>query len=450
MRIVEELGDPSGLPGRAESKARTGVDRLLRHSARGSWRRGCPDAPPGSVRPGWLWPRTRSRIKGARLQRLDGRDPEGSTGGSDAAAVAVNARGGREPDGGRRLPSRGADRVRRRRRRRILAGVIATVVVAAGIALVVVTRGPRPGSGPARVSAAVSGRPGVYVVGSVTLPLVDAARDADVDGHLEPRSLPTVVRYPTVKADAAGVADGPFPLVVFAPGFLQCAEQYDPLLQYWASAGYVVAAVDFPLTNCNVAAQADENDVVNQPADVAYVIDQVLADSAKRQGPLAGLVDPSRVGVAGHSDGGDTVAALAADSCCTDKRLRAVIVLAGGELSSLGGSYFTGPTPPMLFVQGTADPVNPPSASLDLYSSDTTGVRYYLQLEGAGHYTPYEGVAPPEPTVARVTLDFWNRYLAESPGAKAALRHDHDISGASLVSGGESPAPTSAASTAAS
>ena len=37
--------------------------------------------------------------------------------------------------------------------------------------------------------------------------------------------------------------------------------------------------------------------------------------------------------------------------------------------------------------------------------------RYYLDLPGAEHFAPYEGNDTPEPTVARVTLDFLDFYL---------------------------------------
>ena len=64
--------------------------------------------------------------------------------------------------------------------------------------------------------------------------------------RLAQRRLVTLIRYPLARPSAAGhPARGPFPLLVFAPGFMQCAAPYAPLLRAWASAGYVVAAVNF-------------------------------------------------------------------------------------------------------------------------------------------------------------------------------------------------------------
>jgi predicted dienelactone hydrolase len=230
-----------------------------------------------------------------------------------------------------------------------------------------------------------------------------------------------------------------FPLIVFAPGYTQCSNSYGALLRQWASAGYVVAAVNFPRTNCHVASP-DESDLVNQPADLAYVIRQLSQLSGRASGTLAGLINTSRVAIAGHSDGGDTVAAMAAMSCCRYPRLRAAIVLAGAEWPAFAGTWFRAPTAPMLFVQGTADTINPPAASMQMYEADRTGSRYYLQLAGADHLRPYEGVNPPEPIVARVTIGFLDHYLAGDGVPISAIRRAGEVAGVSLlVSGGRLP-----------
>lgn len=257
------------------------------------------------------------------------------------------------------------------------------------------------------------------------------------------RVLPVIVRYPNrgpTSASASGPAGaGSFPLVVFAPGYRQCSASYSILLREWASAGYVVAAVNFPRTNCHLASP-DESDLVNQPADLAFVIRQLDQMSSQPEGPLAGLVNASKVAVAGHSDGGDTVVAMAGMSCCQYPGLSAAIVLAGAEWPAFTGTWFTGATPPMLFVQGTADTWNPQAASLQLYRADQSGTRYYLQLTGADHFTPYEGDSAPEPIVARVTISFLDHYLAGDDGTLSAMRRAGQVPGVSeLVSGEQLP-----------
>jgi fermentation-respiration switch protein FrsA (DUF1100 family) len=298
------------------------------------------------------------------------------------------------------------------------------------------TRSPASTAQPPAAERLPVGAIGGYSVAGQTLLLVDRSRVG-----LGPRALPTTVWYPVIPPAAASgrLAGGLFPLVVFAPGYTACEDFYAPLLRTWASAGYVVAGVDFPRTNCQLA-NPDENDLVNQPADMAYVIRRLLAASGEPRGFLAGLVDPGRIGVAGHSDGGDTVAALVANTCCRDTAVRAAVVLAGAEWPPMPGSYFTQPAPPVLFVQGDADTINPPALSITMYQADTRGPRFYLDLFGAGHRLPYVGNDPPEPLVARVTVDFLDRYLAGQRRGSARMRRDAHVAGvATLVSDGTLP-----------
>jgi dienelactone hydrolase len=249
------------------------------------------------------------------------------------------------------------------------------------------------------------------------------------------------VRYPRAqRSGGGGPARGPFPLIMFAPGFMQCDGPYSDLLDAWAGAGYVVAAVNFPRTDCHVGAAAYEPDLVNQPWDMSYALTRVLELSERPGAPLSGLVDSRQIAAAGQSDGGDTVAALAANACCTDHRLAAVAVLSGQEWPAMPGRYFPGGAPPMLFVQGSADTVNLPWTSVQMYAADQARARYYLDLFGATHTEPYWGTNRVEQIVAGVTLAFFNRYVLGETPALATMTRDGNIRGAAaLVSGGRLP-----------
>ena len=238
-------------------------------------------------------------------------------------------------------------------------------------------------------------------------------------GRAGERRLVTTISYPV------GVR-GRLPLLLFAPGFMQCAGPYADLLRSWARAGYVVAAVDFPRTDCLVGGAADEADMVHQPGDMSFVLSKLLAR-------YPAMLDPREVAAVGQSDGGDTVAALAANTCCADRRLAAAAVLSGAEWAPMPGRYFAAGAPPMLFTQGTADTVNPPWTSMQLYQSDRGRDKYYLDLLGADHTTPYWGTNPAEQVIARVTLEFFDRYVLGQAAALSAMRRDADVAGVATL-----------------
>jgi dienelactone hydrolase len=290
----------------------------------------------------------------------------------------------------------------------------------------------RPGTHPV-----VLGTAGTFQVGRRQLTFTEPAHAGPSGEPLGPRTLITQLWYPA----GSPPARGRFPLLLFAPGFQQCADPYGDLLTAWASAGYVVAAVDFPHSDCRVGTAATEADMINQPGDMSYVLTRLLALSQQPGDVVSGLVNSRELAAAGQSDGGDTVAALAANTCCADRRLAAVAVLSGAEWPPMPGRYFGASAPPMLFVQGSADVVNPPETSGQLYDSDRNAARYYLDLFGADHTGPYWGTNDVERIVARVTLAFFDHYVLGQQAALAAMTTDGEIRGAAALVAAGTPVP---------
>jgi predicted dienelactone hydrolase len=278
-------------------------------------------------------------------------------------------------------------------------------------------------------------------VGRQQLTITEPARAVPGSRPLGPRALLLQLWYPATGPSAGPATGGPFPLLLFAPGYQQCADPYGDLLTSWASAGYVVAATDFPRSDCKAAATADEADLVNQPADMSYALTRLLALSQRPGNVVSGLLTPHEVGAAGQSDGGDTVAALAANTCCANHHLTAVAVLSGAEWAPMPGKYFAASAPPMLFTQGSADTVNPPWQSRQLYDGDGSAARYYLDLAGADHTGPYWGTTRAERVVAQVTIAFFDRYVLGQRAALGAMTRAGNVPGrATLVAAGQ-PAP---------
>lgn len=292
-------------------------------------------------------------------------------------------------------------------------------------------------AGRALPAAPALGQIGAYGLGQLRVVLTELAHTGPTGTYLGARSLPVTVLYP-VLTPASTVRK--FPLVVFAPGYLQCPAPYLPLLKAIASAGYVVASVTFPRTGCTSLAHRYEPDLVNEPQDLSFMITALLNASAASTGPLSGLINAKEIGAAGHSDGGDVVALLAANSCCTDKRVTATAVFSGSEWFPPPGRYFAVKPAAMLFVQGNKDTINPPFYSRQLYNLDPSRNRYYLDQLGANHTLPYWGTNSVELRTALITTDFFDLWLLHQPTGPA-MRASGNVPGKAIFRSGASAAP---------
>lgn len=201
--------------------------------------------------------------------------------------------------------------------------------------------------------------------------------------------------------------------MVFAHGYQVGPQPYTALLQAWAAHGYVVAAPEFPLTDQAVArANLDENDIDNQPTDLRFVTDELVAATS----PVAGRIDPTEVVVAGHSDGSES--ALAASIAPTppgEPKFRALIAM---SVQQLPGTSHTD-NPPVLVTQGDRDTINPPSYGYQVYAQ-AESPKYLVVIKGGGHLPPLEAGSAWLPGIEAVTEAFVD-YYAEHHGDAAAI-----------------------------
>lgn len=278
-------------------------------------------------------------------------------------------------------------------------------------------------------------------MGERVLRFVDRGRTVQYPGRAPtPRTLVTIVRYPAVGPPAGGdIAGarplrpgGPYPLVIFGHGFAVTPTIYAPLLRAWARAGYVVAAPVFPLGNANAPGGPNESDLVNQPADMSFVINQMLAAGAKPAGPFSGLINARRIAVSGQSDGGDTALTAAYNPRFRDPRVGAAVILSGQEIPGLGDYVYRAPSPPLLATQGLADTINLPATTTAFFDS-APPPKYLLTMPGAGHLPPYTYEQPQLSIVERVTVAFLDRYLKGNRRAVARMMSAADRPGVAAL-----------------
>jgi dienelactone hydrolase len=170
----------------------------------------------------------------------------------------------------------------------------------------------------------------------------------------------------------------------------------------------VVAAPVFPVESPNAPGGSDQSDLDNEPGDISFVISRLTA----RASPLYGLVDPTRIAVAGHSDGAVAALSAAYERRFRDRRIDAAVILSGAALPGLTRPAVG--SPPLLAVQGTLDPVNAPGVTAGYYRL-MRRPKFLLWLLGASHLRPYTTDDRWAIVVERATTAFLGHYLRASP-----------------------------------
>ena len=145
------------------------------------------------------------------------------------------------------------------------------------------------------------------------------------------------------------------------------------------------------------------------------------------------MIDPSKVGLVGHSDGGEAVIGAAYLPGVADGRVGPVVAIsAAGVLN--GGKLPITPKHDLLVVQGTADTVNPPAKADTLYAS-APSPKAYLHLLGAPHLPPVADANQWRPVVEATIVDWLDAWFTGpyQAGAAGRLGHDANIPGTSQI-----------------
>ena len=256
-----------------------------------------------------------------------------------------------------------------------------------------------------------------YAVGVTTRTFVDESRPTPANGtaaELPNRTLVTEIWYPTPGAvnataatrDAPLAPGGPYPLVLFVHGSSSSRTVYTYLTIGLASAGYLVAAADFPLTALDTPGGESDLHVTDEVGDLSFLCDSLKAVSGDTTDALHSAVDGLGYAVVGHSTGG-AVGELAAfaptDSAIThDPRVKAVVPLSGDACMFDAAFFKTRATP--IFVIGGSDDLFVPVADNGQWVFDNTSAPHLMAtLIGGSHiyYTDFplpDGLAGPVPT----------------------------------------------------
>jgi predicted dienelactone hydrolase len=228
----------------------------------------------------------------------------------------------------------------------------------------------------------------------------DLTKPSAVD-PAEERELRVAVWYPAppdagpVDEQRRAVVDapvdlsgGPYPLVLFSHGSCGYAEQSLFLTPYLASHGFVVVAPDhtgntlFDFPDCSTAA-VQAAAFIERPQDMLFVLEHALAESADPGSFLFDAIDPSRIGMMGHSFGGLTTYLVEA----LEPRIRVAVPLAAAVPGTPALRV------PSLTLFGEVDSVVD-NDRIRLAYEMAASPKLLVEIGDAGHYAFSDGCFP--------------------------------------------------------
>jgi pimeloyl-ACP methyl ester carboxylesterase len=315
-----------------------------------------------------------------------------------------------------------------------LAGLVAVALVVTAV-VALVTRGnassPRPGNPSVNAAASTSRRapvsrdnpttvpaqppspgPGTeppYPVQDESLRLFDPSRPTPARGDVPA----TAGRLLVTDLYVPSGAPGPLPLVVFAHGWNSDPGVYQTLIDQWAGAGFLVAAPVFP-DSTDFYPGTPVSDYGQQALDLSFVISSLLGDTSLP-------IDPTRIAVAGHSDGGTDVALMALDPAYADAHVRAYVCMSG-ELPSGVAAYTVGPSPAALLVAvGTDDEYGLYPLAGQVFQAAQTSSRVEIVESGGDHLGSFVDATPAAAAMRDATTRFLELSLEPRSPSSAAV-----------------------------
>ncbi len=194
-----------------------------------------------------------------------------------------------------------------------------------------------------------------------------------------------------------------YPIIVFSHGAYSSKDLYTPILDHWATHGYVVLAATHIDSTALGVARGDPNAGRLWPtrvADLSFLLDS-MAEIERKVPKLAGKPDLSQVAAAGHSLGGLTAMAMAGASTLDlatqqrqyfhDSRVKAgVFISPPGSLPIIDAQGFSEVRVPAFYTTATDDIIMVPGTTWEWHKDGfryaPRGDKYLLVLNGADHY----------------------------------------------------------------
>lgn len=255
-------------------------------------------------------------------------------------------------------------------------------------------------------------------------------------------------------------AQATYPLIIWSHGMYGSKDNYQPLVEYWTSRGYVVIQPTHSDSLSLMKAQERRQllrefnldkteDWMNRPRDVQFTLDS-LATIEQEFPDLAGKIDSKRIGIGGHSFGAVTTQLLAGTTprlpaggdSLAEPRARAFVAISPNGLGIFfSKDSFSEVKQPMLFLSGDNDKGRRGEEALwrrDAFDHAQAGNKTLVWIRDAYHN--FGGISGSPPLLNRLidgqgggkndlhlklvqlsTLVFWDAFLKDDQEALAYL-----------------------------
>jgi predicted dienelactone hydrolase len=258
------------------------------------------------------------------------------------------------------------------------------------------------------------------------------------------RDVPVKIYYPVPIKDK-------LPVIIFSHGLGGSRTGYSYVGKYWAAHGYVSVHLTHPgsdtdavtangMANLKQSAETIATTpmiAVGRCKDVSFAIDQLASVNTEEKSPLKDHLDLTRIGMAGHSFGGNTTMLIAGELTRTghtfaDSRIKCAIAMSP-PIATPEASWdktYANIKIPLFVMTGTLDdsPVGETQAAQRRVPFDhvVNDPAFLITFDGGDHML-FSGrrIGPQQDNddrnhllIQQGTTAFWDAYLRENEAAK--------------------------------